>query len=109
MMKPKDTGDDPAARLEQLIRNGKGLLPFFENVPDKEFPKVNCSVYGATETNELFVKLANGTVTFVEAIPSGLVCPAMADRIFGMDAADEHEAFALAEKMWERHKTDLLK
>ena len=61
-----------------------------------------------TEINELFVKLTNGTVTFVEAIESPLLSPPMADRIFGMDVLDNAVAFNLADQMWEKHKAALI-
>jgi len=99
--------DDPAARLDQLLQTGK-LIPFHLDLPDKEYPQIKLSIYGAAATNELFVKLTNGTVTFVEAVDSPLLSPGMADRIFGMDVADSEVAFARAEKMWEQHRAELV-
>jgi hypothetical protein len=98
---------DAAQRLAELLRT-KGVIPYHVDMPDKEFPYVKGSIYGAPKTNELFVKLTNGKVTFVEAIESGLLHPAMADRIFGMDVMDWNDAIALAERMWEKHKKDLV-
>lgn len=65
-------------------------------------------MWGAIPTNELFVSLTNGEITFVECVPSPLEVPVMGDRIFGMDAADAHTAGALADAMWEKHKHQLI-
>lgn len=94
-------------RLQELLLKKK-YIPYHENIPDEEFPHVTCSVYGAPETNELFVKLTNGTVTFVETIESSLLSPPMADRIFGMDVLDSAAAFNLADQMWKKHKAALI-
>jgi hypothetical protein len=101
--KPNDNGK----RLAELRRT-KGTIPYHEDLPDKEYAYVKCSIYGAPKTNELFVKLTNGKVTFVEVIKSGLFCPAMYDRIFGMDVMDSNDAFGVAERMWEKHKKSLI-
>ncbi|MBE2213504.1 MAG: hypothetical protein IAE82_06500 [Opitutaceae bacterium] len=100
-------GSETAARLEALLKAGR-VIPYMENIPDREFTYVTCSVFGAPDTDELFVRLSNGRVTFVEAIESGLVYPAMADRIFGMDVQDQHDAFNLADRMWEAHRDALV-
>jgi hypothetical protein len=96
-----------AEKLAELLL-AKQTIPYHENIPDKEFPIVTYSVYGAPETNELFVKLTNGTVTFVEAIESPLLSPPMADRIFGLDVLDHAVASDLADQMWEKHKAALI-
>ena len=97
-----------AERLKRLLKSKRNVIVFHINLSDKEYPHVKCSICGATKTNELFVKLTNGKVTYVEAFKSGLACPAMADRIFGMDVQDANDAFARAEQMWAKHKTELM-
>jgi len=94
-------------RLATLLGT-KDCIPFHENLPDKEYPYILLSIYGSIKTNELFVKVSNGKVVFVEAIPSPLFSPSMANRIFGMDVADSNVAFRHAEIMWEKHKHDLI-
>jgi hypothetical protein len=94
-------------RLDRLLQSN-GCIIYHENLPDCEYPTVLCSIYGATKSNELFVRLTNGTLSFVEAIPSDLLFPPMADRIFGMDVADQHVAFSLATCMWEKHREALV-
>ncbi len=103
-----ESADDPVARLAALLRTDK-YIPFHVDLPDKEFPYVTLSIYGAVQTNELFVRLTNGISTFVEVIDSPLFAPAMADRIFGMDALDADVAFARANEMWEKHRNELVR
>jgi hypothetical protein len=101
-----DVGEPTATRLSRLLQ-AKACIVYHEDLPDREFPAVLCSIYGAPKTNELFVKLTNGAITFVEAVESGVLFPPMADRIFGMDVLDHEIAFGLAERMWENHNVAL--
>jgi hypothetical protein len=96
-------------RLNRLLKSKKNFIPYHEDLPDKEYPQIKLSIYGAPKTNELFVKITNGKATFVEVFESNLLHPAMEDRIFGMDVEDSNDAFARADKMWEKHKAELLK
>jgi len=107
-MKTTHTPDNPEARLEALLKT-KEFIPFHVDLPDKEYDYVKLSIYGAIKTNELFVKITNDRVTFVEAVSSPLIAPAMAERIWGMDAEDGDAAFSLANQLWEKHKADLIK
>ncbi len=101
------TNDGPE-RLAALLQT-TDFIPFLRDVPDNEHPQVRCSIYGAIKTNELFVELTNGRVSFVAIVPSPLLHPPMADRLFGMDADDADEAFAAAEQLWKQHKDALLR
>ena len=94
---------EPAARLERLLRS-KQCIVYHENIPDREHPQVTCSIYGAPRTNELFVAMTNGRITYVEVVKSRLDYPVMADRVFGLDVLDREDAFRLADKMWEKHQ-----
>ena len=98
----------PAFRLEQYLR-ANACIPYEENLKDREYPWITCSIYGVPKTNELFVRLTNGALSFVEVIPSPVAFPVMADRIFGIDVDDAHAAFSLAEQLWDRHRDELLK
>ncbi len=99
--------DTAAARLTALLATTK-YIPFEIDIPDKEYAYIKLSIYGAIETNELFVKLTNGNVVFVEVVESPLDYPRMGDRIFGMDASDAQVAFALATRLWEANKDTLI-
>jgi hypothetical protein len=97
-----------ADRFAALLM-AEACIPYIVDSQDKEYPYITLSVYGAPKTNELFIRLTNGDVSFVEAIPSPLIYPAMADRIFGMDAMDQDTAINHALAMWERHKDALIR
>lgn len=103
---PKSSVDE--RRLAALLGT-KNCIPFHENLPDKEYPYIQLSIYGSIKTNELFIKLTNGKAVFVEAIGSPVIVPSMASRIFGMDVADSNEAFSHAEVMWQKHRDDLIR
>lgn len=105
---PGTSDVDPKTRLEELIRSNR-VVRFYEDIPDKEYPFVTCSIYGARKTNEIFVRLSNGQVSFVGAAPSRLQAPPMEDRIFGMDVLDQQDAFRLAEQLWKSHRAALLR
>lgn len=107
MPKRPNSPQDAVERLTELFQV-KGMIPYHENIPDKEYAHIKLSVYGAPATNELFVKLTNGAVTFVDVAKSDLLHPPMADRIFGMDVLDHQTALRVADKMWEKHRTALI-
>jgi hypothetical protein len=105
---PPNGEPSPATRLEHYLR-AHACIPYEENMPEREYPHITCSIYGVPKTNELFVRLTNGCVSFVAVTLSTLFAPAMADRVFGMDVADAQVAFGLAEKLWEKHREELLR
>ena len=106
-IKPEKPPDEtPEQRLQRLLQSN-GCIVYHNALPDPEYPNVKCSIYGAPKTNELFVRLTNGTVEFVGVAPSPVVFPVMADRIFGLDVLDHAVAFELADRLWETHRTDL--
>lgn len=76
---------------------------------DREYAHITCSIYRVPKTNELFVRLTNGVVSVVAVTPSPVPFPAMADRVFGIDVADSNAALALADKLWEQHREELLR
>jgi hypothetical protein len=98
---------DEQERLGELLRLNR-VIKFFEDIPDKDFSFITCSVYGSPKSNELFVRLTNGRCAFVEAVVSRLAWPPMADRIFGMDELDKQDAFSLADRMWSKYQKQLL-
>lgn len=107
VVKPTESST-AALRLERLLRSNS-CITYHEGLPDREYPRVKCSIYGAPKTNELFVKVFNRKVSFVGVAPSPVASPAMADRIFGIDEADQVVAFALADHLWEEHHYELVR
>lgn len=110
MPKDKGTSKERIAAAERLTKLSAAnqLIPFRVDVPDREYPYVVWSIWGAIPTNELFIRVSNGRRTFVESVKSGLVYPPMSDRIFGMDVSDERTADELGMRMWENYKSDLI-
>ena len=104
--KPEQLPPVAAERLTKMIE-GKKVIPFHLEMPDKEYPDIKCSIYGAIQTNELFVRLVGNGREFVEAVDSPLLFPCMVGRIFGMDVQDHSCAFALADKMWGKYQVEL--
>lgn len=94
-------------RLERLLR-ANACIVYHDNLPDRDYPQVKCSIYGAPKTNELFVRISNGRVSFVAVAASPVEFPVMADRIFGLDAADHAVAFGLADQLWQAHRDQLI-
>jgi len=99
--------NNAATRLAALLETTK-FIPFEIDIADKEYAYIKLSIYGAIETNELFVKLTNGKAVFVDVVESPLDYPRMGDRIFGMDASDAQVSFALATRLWEANKNTLI-
>ena len=85
------------------------MIAFVTDADDKEYSYIKLSIWGAIPTNELFIKLSNGVVEFVEVADSTLISPGMGDRLFGMDVDDERVAYACAEAAWEKYKDQLIR
>lgn len=103
--KPPD--EPPDQRLRRLLQSNGGIV-YHNELPDPEYPFVKCSIYGSPRTNELFVRLTNGLTEFVAVAASPVAFPVMADRIFGLDALDHAVAFELADRLWEKHRAELI-
>ncbi len=99
--------ESAAGRLDRFLRSNACIV-YHENLPDPEYAGVKCSIFGVPKTNELFVRISNGKVSFVAVAPSPVEFPVMADRIFGLDAADHAVAFGLADELWAHHQSELL-
>lgn len=91
--------DTPQHRLECLIKSGR-VIPYLVNNADKEHSQVRWCIYGAPDTNELYVSVTNGTHQFVRAVHSAVFHPPMRDRIFGIDVCDLDLAGGLSSAMW---------
>jgi hypothetical protein len=98
-----------AAELLQSHIAANQVIAFDQDIPDKEYPYILCSMWGVIPTNEIFVRLTNGDVSFVASVVSPLELPSMADRLFGMDVDDANAAGSLADELWNRHKDELIR
>ncbi len=77
------------------LRSCDDLIPYMENIEDKDEPRLCWSVFGYPEKNEILVALTGDSVTLIGAKTSSVAFPPMKDRVFGIDVADD----ALAERM----------
>lgn len=96
-----------AERLCSQIAANEVII-FEAALADKEYPYITCSIWGVIPTNELFVRLTNGDVSFVASIYSPVEVPLMASRVSGINAADADAAAALADRIWARHRDELI-
>ena len=103
-------GSPPGSAAERLRSHieANEVIVFEAALADKEYPYISCSIWGAIPTNELFVRLTNGDVSFVASIYSPVEVPLMASRVSGINAADADAAGALADRIWARHRNELI-
>ena len=85
-------------RLLCLILDGK-CLEYEKDRPDRDHARVRWSVYGAPETNELYVMLRFGETRIVEIVASPVADPPMAQRTGFTHRKDLEAALELADKM----------
>ncbi len=90
----------------ETIKAAQQLIPYMEDVEDAEDLQVRWSIYGNPKTNEVLVRLAGEKATLIGAKPTEVLYPAMADRIFGIDIADEHLAESMSLEMYAKYKQD---
>jgi hypothetical protein len=105
---PPHPSGKAAKRLRSHIAANEVII-FEEAMADKEYPYITCSIWGVIPTNELFVRLTNGDISFVASTYSPVEVPLMASRVRGMNAADADAAGALADRIWAQHRNELIK
>lgn len=103
----KDIGQHVAGQVAELIKTGKAIV-FGSDIPDKEHSEIKWFQYGLIDTNEIAVIVRCGSKAFGARAQSRIVMPAMAERIYGMDALDEALAAELGEKLWKVFSDELI-
>jgi hypothetical protein len=68
---------------------GETAIDYGSGFTDKEYPEIVWSMCGLPGTNEIAVIAEVGNLRLGKACFSGLVWPAMIDRIFGIDVDDQ--------------------
>lgn len=86
-------------RLADMV-NGNGVIRFYENCPDNEYPNIFWSAYGDPMTGVVIVSAKKGSLAYYNSASSWLLIPPMADRIFGIDVLDEALAQKLGVELW---------
>lgn len=85
-------------------------IPYVVNAEDIHNSRVCWNVTGLIDTNQLVINVCNKEtgVTFEEVIDAAVLYPPMCDRIFGIDARDQHKCAVHSDMMWEKYKDQLL-
>ncbi len=104
----KDIGEHVAEQIADLIKAKKAIV-YGENFPDNQYSEVLWSQYGLIETNEIAVMVKCGAKVFAARARSPLEMPPMADRVWGMDVLDRALSFRLADELWKRFSSELIR
>lgn len=101
------TTQDPVVTrvIEALER--KRAITFGDEAPDNEFPEIKWQCYGLIDSNEVAVIARCGELKLGICRESYLIHPPMADRIFGMDVADDQLVAELSEELWKQKHEEL--
>lgn len=100
-------GATPGSDIEQRISRGQ-VIPQAESCQDNQVPEVVWAQYGIPATGEVVVVACCGALSYYAVASSYLLVPSMADRIFGLDVADEQLGHELADQLWGRHGAELI-
>jgi hypothetical protein len=96
--------DPVVTRVTEALER-KRAITFGDESPDNEFPEIKWQCYGLIDSNEVAVIARCGDLQLGICRESYLLHPPMADRIFGMDVADDQLVAELSEELWnQRHE-----
>lgn len=98
---------NPVMKVREALESNKAIS-FGPPIADKEHPEIMWQCYGLVTSNEVAVIARCGELEIGACRESGLLYPHMADRIFGMDVADQDLALQLSEAIWSRDGERLL-
>jgi hypothetical protein len=98
-MNEKIHDEDEQCCLEDIVHSNR-VIRFYADCPDKEFPGITWSCYGAIDTGEVIVRGKKGLLEYYHSAPSPVIWPPMADRRFGIDARDDELAHQLGDELW---------
>lgn len=87
---------------------GEAAINYGSGFTDKEYPEIVWSMWGLPATNEIAVIAEVGSLKLGMARVSGLLEPAMIDRIFGIDVNDQRLALWLSKELWDAHSERLI-
>ena len=91
------------SELDQLLQ-AKSLIPFMENTPDSDVEGMLWFIYGHPAKNEIVVALIRGPESLIAAVPSPVLYPRMAERIFGLDMDDMRVAEELSHAIFAEYQ-----
>ncbi|HWR59154.1 MAG TPA: hypothetical protein VN328_09725 [Thermodesulfovibrionales bacterium] len=107
-MTKKNIGKHVVEEIKRLLKANKAIV-FGADFADNEYSEIRWSQYGLIENNEVAVMVTCGSKAFAAKAQSALQMPAMADRVWGMDALDEYLASKLGEKLWKSFSDELVR
>lgn len=102
-----ESSEQVAVRVGKALTD-KSASDYGSGFTDKEYPEIAWSMYGLPVTNEIAVVAEVGSLKLGMTRLSAVLCPAMIDRIFGIDIADQHLALWLSKELWEAHSERLV-
>lgn len=94
------------AKLDDALARGRAIQ-FCDESPDNQFPEIAWQIFGLMGSNEVVVVARCGELRLAASRESGLLYPPMADRIFGIDVADQELAMQLSDELWARESERL--
>ncbi len=103
----QDESQAVIAKIDDAVARGRAIK-FCEQTPDNQFPEISWQIFGLIETNEVAVVARCGELRLAVSRESGLLYPAMADRMFGIDVADQELAMQLSDELWARESEKLM-
>jgi hypothetical protein len=106
-MSALDAARSAADRLSEAVAKGNAIA-YLKDSSDKEHPELRWSIYGLPRTGEIAVLVAIADLSLAMTGASPLLVPAMEDRIFGIDVADQQLADELSDTLWSQHADVLI-
>lgn len=102
-----ESSEEVAVRV-RIARIDEAVCDYGSGFADKEYPEIVWSMYGLPDTNEIAVIAEVGSLKLGMTHVSAVLCPAMIDRIFGIDIDDQRLALWLSKELWEAHSERLV-
>ncbi len=104
----KDMGKHVVGQITELLKTKK-VIVYGKDFPDDQYSEIRWSQYGLIGTNEIAVVVKCGAKVFAAKARSPLEMPPMADRVWGMDVLDRGLSFRLADELWEKFSSELIR
>ena len=84
------------------------MIPYHDNIEDKEYPDIKWFCYGEPTTNELHIWAKYKDTVYKRIVKSPVNFPAMSNRIWGIDVMDEAKARKVSEQIFDEDLKPIL-
>jgi hypothetical protein len=84
------------------------MIPYTDNVEDKEYPDIKWFCYGNTETEQLHIWAEYKGKKYERIVDSPVYLPKMIDRIWGIDVFDQAKANEVSDEIFEKDLKPIL-